>query len=298
MSGVRLFIGGHAGTIQGEREDLAGDRCFSAALRPYHADFNLSQLIGILDSGAFSDRQKIRLTATEALRRQLAFEQKASKIWGGPWQALALVSYDHLIDEVWVYGQRQEKRWSIAAAERAVETTIQAAAYLTSQRQALAPRRLILACQGIDAQQYEDCVAEILKVAQPQDWIGLGGWAMMGRFTSWLPEFWAACYQVIPRIAAAGIQQVHIFGVLYLPALGGLLWLCDRYGLNLSTDSTRPILESSWSDSKKAGQHFPYWRDNVAWWKSTLASLRQSRYYTAPPRWWAIRQLSLLEVAS
>jgi len=32
--GVRLFVGGHAGTVQGEREDLAGDRCYSARHQP------------------------------------------------------------------------------------------------------------------------------------------------------------------------------------------------------------------------------------------------------------------------
>ena len=50
--GVKLFVGGHAGKIQGEREDLVGDRMFTAAYRPYPSCFDCSQLNALLDSGA------------------------------------------------------------------------------------------------------------------------------------------------------------------------------------------------------------------------------------------------------
>jgi hypothetical protein len=113
-----------------------------------------------------------------------------------------------------------------------------------------------------------ECVVEILKVATPDDCIGLGGWCLLGRQTNWMPEFFVTCYEVLPLIAAAGIKHVHLFGVLYLPALGGLLWLCDQYNLAVSTDSTRPILQTTWKGAsyrKKANIQFTYWRDNVNW---------------------------------
>ena len=174
--------------------------------------------------------------------------------------------------------------------------TINAANYLASQRQRLHPRQLVLSCQGVDAIQYRECVMEILKVATKEDWIGFGGWCILGRQTSWLPEFWSTCYEVLPLIASAGTRHIHLFGVLYLPALGGLLWLCDRYDLTVSTDSTRPIAQTIWKkeeNRKKANTQFEYWRDNVSWWQMTLAELRYSKWYKQPPRRVATRQLSL-----
>ena len=330
MNGIRLFVGGHAGTIQGEREDLAGDRCFTAAHRPQAALLNPLELTGLLDSGAFSDPWERRLSFEQALARQVKWEQKAIKTWQRQWQrhlrdlamcfwqneelvkqiveweqlishawerwqSYAFVSYDLLIDEVWVAGKRQKQRWSVADANSAVQATIEAAAYLATQRERLDPRKLILSCQGVDSIQYLECVQEVLKVATPSDWIGLGGWCILGRQKSWMPEFWATLHAILPIISAANIKHVHLFGVLYLPALGGLLWLADHYGLTVSTDSTRPVLEATWADQKKSGARFAYWRENVAWWKCTLSNLRSSEYYREPPRlvvWQATNLLS------
>lgn len=292
--GIRLFVGGQGGTIQGERDDLDGNRCFSAAHRPHKGEYDCSQLNVLLDSGAFTDPWEQRLTPELALERQLDWEAKASQKWSQTLQAHALVSYDFLIDEVWVGGHRYKERWTVQKADQAVASTIEAATYLANQRQRLSPRALVLACQGVDAMQYEDCVTEVLKAAQPQDWIGLGGWCILGLYKSWLPEFWSTCYRILPRIASVGVKHIHIFGVLYLPALGGLLWLADQYGLSVSTDSTRPLLEATWPDKQKAGCRCDYWRDNVAWWKETLTHLRGSTWYRQPHYSTACRQLSLL----
>jgi hypothetical protein len=81
LPGVKLFVGGHAGKIQGEREDLVGDRMFTAAYRPYPSGFDCSQLNALLDSGAFSDSQEKRLSPEQALERQLTWERKASNLW-------------------------------------------------------------------------------------------------------------------------------------------------------------------------------------------------------------------------
>lgn len=278
---ARLYVGGHASYIQGEREDLAGERMFTAA-HPPPGGPRPTTIQGILDSGAFTDRRQRRLTPDQALERQLRWEQRAIEKWEFPWQAHALVSYDLLIDETWIQGQREQRRWSVQATEVAVQETILAAHFLASQRERLSPRILVLTAQGVDALQYAECSAEVLRVAQSVDWFGFGGWCPLGRRTTLLPEFWRTLRLVLPMVAKAGVRHVHIFGVLYLPALGGLVYLADQHGLSVSTDSTAPILACTRRDKKRAGVRAEYWRDNVQWWKASLSSLRTSCHYRQP----------------
>jgi hypothetical protein len=288
--GVKLVVGGQSWSVQGERDDLAGARCFTAAHAP---QFTNPAATVLLDSGAFTDSPAGRLTPDGALARQLAWERAAGERLEREWQAETLVSYDLLIDEVWTNGLRHKRRWSVREADGAVRETVAGAAYLASQRAALAPRRLMLSCQGVDAIQYAECAAAVLRYAVAGDVIGLGGWCILGRWQSWLPEFWATCYSVLPLIAHAGVDRVHILGVLWQPALGGLLWLADQHGISVSTDSSAPLLACTRGDLKKAGARAPYWRDNVEWWRKTLAELRSSAYYRQPPRPIAGRQLEL-----
>lgn len=298
--GIRLFVGGHPGTVQGDRENLTGDRMFTASRPPQLAAFPcLADLNAYLDSGAFSDPPERRLTPEGALDRQLAWEYKASEKWGSHWQASGLVSYDLLIDEVWANGKRHKRRWSIKDADRAVTETIDAARYLAGQRDRLSPRRLILSAQGVDAIQYRECIQEVLAIAQPGDIIGFGGWCILGRFKSWLPEFWRTLQATLPLVAANGNQDIHIFGVLYQPALGGLLWLADRYGLSVSTDSSAPIKSAACTSPesrRKAGVRAEgHWHNNVEWWRNSLATLHGSEWYREPPDTGLIRQLSFQE---
>lgn len=262
---------------------------FTAAHPPQICTYT-EEIEGDVDSGAFTDVMgDRRLTFEAALDRQLAFERKASEKWGMPFQARRFVSYDRLIDEKWVAGERIKERWDVKDAESAVTETIAAAKYLAGKRSDLVPRGLTLSCQGVDGFQYQECMAEILKLATPDDCIGLGGWCILGMRKRWMPTFWQALRLVLPMIAASGVRRIHIFGVLYQPALGGLLWLADRYRVGdeyqfvVSTDSTAPVLACTWKDWKKAGARERYWKDNVRWWKDTLGNLRQSEHYKAPP---------------
>jgi hypothetical protein len=295
--GIKLFVGGHAGTLPGpdgisrEREDLNGARMFSAAWKPNFALYDPALLDAMLDSGAFTDSPQDRLTPDRALERQLLWEQRASNLWGFEFRANYIVSYDLLIDETWVAGERHKRRWTIQDGERAVGKTVEAARYLAQRRAELSPRRLVLSAQGVDAMQYAECANEVLKVAEPGDIFGLGGWCILGRQRSLLPEFWRTLYKVLPAVAEAGVQDVHIFGVLWQPALGGLLCLADRHGLNVSTDSTAPVMACTWKDKSKSCARRPYWRDNVDWWKSALTGLRHSEHYRQPPNLVAGRQL-------
>lgn len=299
---IQLYVGGHCASVHRQPFDLAGKRMFTAAHPPRYGTIDLANLRGIVDSGAFTDiNRDSRLTYKQALDRQLEFELRASLAWkaieqlGCAWQGYAFVSYDRLIDEVKksdVRGGKVKQRWQWDVAESAMVETIEAARYLASQRQRLAPRRLILSAQGVDAVQYTACAEEVLAVTTPSDIFGLGGWCILGRETKLLSVFWATLYQVLPMVKQAGVKDVHIFGVLYLPALGGLLWLADKYGLSISTDSTAPVMSCTRKDKKKAGVRAAsgLWPDNVKWWQDTLANLRDTDYYREPPRIPPMRQ--------
>lgn len=282
---MRLYVGGQAWTVQGERDDLEGDRCWTAA-RPYQArPSDPGAVRCLLDSGAFTDPPHGRLHLAGALTRQLAWEARAARAMGAPgWRAEALVSYDRLIDETWQGGQREKRRWSLAAAKEAVRETVEAAAYLSSRRPGLAPRQLVLACQGVESGQYRECAQGVLRHAAPGDWLGLGGWCLLGRAKKLLPEFLRSCRATLPLAADAHVARVHLFGVLWEPALAALLWLCDRVGLECSCDSAAPVLACTRGDPHKAGCRAPGWRENVARWQAVVSGLRESRHYREPPR--------------
>lgn len=295
---MRLYVGGNCGTVQGEKEDLGGYRCFSAARKPDRGRIVARDVIGLLDSGAFTDPPEKRLTPDTALNRQLAWERRASDLWGARWQAQAIVSYDLLIDETWVGGVRHKRRWDVRQADDAVRVTVEAAEYLVSQRERLEPRTLVLSCQGVDPIQYAECAADVLRLAQPHDWIGLGGWCILGRQRSLLPSFWATLRLVLPMIRGAGVGHVHIFGVMWEKALGGLVYLADQHGIAVSADSTSPITSCTRPDPRRAGVRAHYWRDNVRWWQDRLAGLRRTEWYREPPDLAPARQLDLFGEAS
>ena len=55
-----------------------------------------------------------------------------------------------------------------------------------------------------------------------------------------LPSFGQIMSELIPYLGAQGVKRVHVWGVIFPEALGFLLWLCDQYGIGLSTDSSGP----------------------------------------------------------
>ena len=282
---VRLFVGGDPASVRGEAVALHGDRCFTAAAGRVRQRLDPARVRVLLDSGAFSDPPARRLDPERALERQLRWEGLAGARWGAPCRARALVSYDRLIDEKWDGARRRKERWSVAEADAAVRETVEAARYLTAQRARLAPRRLVLACQGVDAAQYAQCAAGVLAVARPGDWLGLGGWCVLGRWRRrWTPSFWATLHAVLPAMAAAGVGTCTSSACCGPRRSGGLVWLADRHGLTVSADSSAPLLAATWPDGAKAGLRAPGWRGNVAWWRRTLGGLRTSAYYRRPAR--------------
>jgi len=279
---IRLYVGGAACTVRGERVDLSGFRCFSAAHPPRKigkVEVDPNEVIALLDSGAFTDvKDDARLTPEQALDRHLRWEGDFSEMCGSSWQAEMLASYDRLIDEKLVDGERKKIRWSVREGESAVIETVEAARYLASRRRDLWPRSLVLACQGVDEVQYAECVSEVLRFVTPDDTIGLGGWCILGRRQRLLPVFKRTVEAVAPMIARAGLSAVHIFGVLWEPALAYLLAVADEYQLRVSTDSSKPVIAVTWSNPRKAGVRSEELsaNANVGWWIDRLENFRQT----------------------
>ncbi len=289
---LRFFVNAQAATYQGERNNLCGDLQLSPVrvargkaltrLPESLLSLKLSQSTVFLDSGAFSEVRTERVPPQRALDRQLlvlsAFSSQPQGVW--------LVSYDRLIDEKLLEGERVKQRWSAPEAESAVKETVAAAHFLAGQRERV-PHTLVFACQGVDAPQYFRCASQILERCQAEDVLGLGGWCILGRQKKMLPVFRSAMELVVPT-ASEVVKHVHIFGVSWhrraqgiSPPLPWLLRLCDKYGLELSSDSGAPILNAlrkgdGW---KQAEAYFPHWRKNLAWTKACLATLRESLLY-------------------
>lgn len=141
----------------------------------------------LMDSGAFQDTDKdSRITVEEALKRQLKLEEKIGMI------CERIVAYDHIGN---------------------VEETIKANQFLASKREELKPRQLVLMIQGMTTRDYIHCLTETLKVASPEDCIGLGGVAMSGRINEVKYKLLDAIKIGLPVIYGNKIKDIHIFGV-------------------------------------------------------------------------------------
>jgi hypothetical protein len=65
-----------------------------------------------------------------------------------------------------------------------------------------------------------------------------------------MPQFRRTVEEVVPRVAAAGLSRVHVFGVLYLPALTYLADVARECRVQVSTDSSGPVLATTWANQK------------------------------------------------
>lgn len=231
------------------------------------------------DSGAFCDGPGERLALKMALERQIKHAAKHRYSH----QLEALASYDLLIDEKWIDGQRHKMRWSETEAQAAIVETIGAARYLDKNRHFLPSHiRLILSAQGVTPQQYLDCVQRIAPFFRRGDILGLGGWCILGKMPSLMSSFRETISLVVP-FAAHFTKRIHIWGVCYAPALGELLWICDQHGIKLSTDSSGPQLRPAYGEWGYMG-----WRDpNYARPPVETRGLERARHVRETRRWLA-----------
>ena len=190
----------------------------------------------IQDSGAFCDGPGQRLTFAAAHKRQVEHAAR----FDYDWRLSHRASYDMLIDEHWgTDGRRSKCRWTENEAWEACIETIRAAAFLSAHREGIP---CILSAQGITASQYLKCVQGILPYLRDGDMLGLGGFCIVGLQHRLLPIFRQVIHEVVPFVASEGVKHIHLWGCLYAPALGELLYLCDQHCINLSVDSVGPSL--------------------------------------------------------
>jgi hypothetical protein len=245
--------------------------------------------IVIQDSGAFSDGPKSRLSFSRALDRQLLHATK----YNYANQVSHLASYDLLIDEVWVEGNRSKRRWSENDAEMAVKETINAAKFISQRHLATGK---ILSAQGVTPEQYLQCVEQVLYWVNPvTDIFGLGGWCIIGKMRKiMMPVFIDTIKYVIPFLAKNNIKRVHIWGVVFPFALGKLLHICDEHGIELSTDSSGPQWRPAfgeWGYGDWRNKNYKrvstdirglHRAEHVVKTRDWLLDFRHTQYYTAP----------------
>jgi hypothetical protein len=225
----------------------------------------------LVDSAAFSDKTDERLSFQDARDRQIAHAYR----FGYVDRVSHLASYDLLIDEKWLDGERCKIRWTRSEAASAVQETVEAAHYLAGQRKILRgvfgrSVGLALSAQGVEVEQYMHCVKQIVPLMEEGDMLGLGGWCITGLLPdAILPSFCEIMSEVIPYLGTKGIKRVHVWGVIFPEALGYLLYLCDQAGIQLSTDSSGP------SRYPTMGQWgYGSWRDSGYKKPSVLASCK------------------------
>ena len=186
----------------------------------------------LMDSGAFQVRDLAqRETPNFALDRQI----KAAR-----GRRPRLVHYDCLlgVDEALEGGRRVKRRGSEESAAEAVRLTIEGAeAY--ARRALEVEGGFAYSAQGATIPQYLRCADALLEILDPsRDWLALGGFCIIGRNTTLIPQFLQTLAEVAPRAKRRGVQRLHLLGVTTVRALPQAAAIARREGLEISTDSS------------------------------------------------------------
>ena len=192
-----------------------------------------------------------------------------------------------------------KETWVSSYDRLSIEKALEYGKYLYSQHSSLKNRkvRIIQTCWGETPSQYQDFVEKILPYCQKNDVLGLGGWGIFALEKNYLSTFWEITLKILPIIAKSTVKKIHLFEVTWFCShlghtctpLASLLWLCDKYGLELSCSgdipiiNQSPILNSLQKLEKETSALHSYWRVNLALIRTLLASLRDYKVYQAPP---------------
>lgn len=195
------------------------------------------------DSGAFQDVGKKRLFPWAALIAQLRLEEQLRWLLNDPtfhFECLFIYDDPAGVDEAMVDGKKIKVRGTALTASRAVAETIASAHYYASQR-----RHIMGAIgwvgQGIDPDQYEQCVRAMLPLMMPGDVFGFGGFCIWGRMPRRItPIAHATITRIVPLLTNVGITDFHMLGVMYAPAIEWCAALATRLGVTFATDGSGP----------------------------------------------------------
>lgn len=232
-------------------------------------------VLAVCDSTAFQTMLK-RRTPSQALDRQLAFEQSTTRDGRRrfPRGFEALITYDMLVGVDEAIEERRGKlvkvkrRGTEETAAEAVTQTLASAEHYHRERARVAGA-VAYAAQGATLRQYLACVRALLDLATPRDWLALGGFCIIGMQRSLIPLFVAVCREVAPLLRRAGIRRVHILGVCVTDALAPAKAIFAAEGIVVSTDSSsierNSINGGVWStDHMPESPHGSPWRQVYA----------------------------------
>ena len=165
----------------------------------------------LMDSGAFQDIEKSkRVRPNFALERQLKLEDKLGIV------SERIVSYDFISD---------------------CKATILGNEFLIQNKNNLQKRQLVLMVQGKTLNEYIYCLKETLSMATSSDCIGFGGVANAGMVGVVKKKLLDAIKIGLPMIQAAGVKNLHIFGVAtfdILKEIGMIKTILDKYVCDMS----------------------------------------------------------------
>ena len=254
------------------------------------------------DSGAFSDDRTNRIPFQEAYDRQM----KHAETCHYASQVIYRASYDYRIGEAWTDGNFTIRAWSAEECDKAVDETIRAAEFAADHRDEIAGK--VMSAQGADLEQYFHCARQVIPTMNmAKDKLGFGGYCTIGIRKSQMITFQDVCRVVVPYCAQQGVKWIHLWGVIYAHALGELLWMCDKYGIRLSTDSSGIVwglafgagIIAAHKIQGKTGERpgdkpgFPYTREQVASGEAQVINvgrvreyfgqLQNTEYYRRPP---------------
>lgn len=237
MTAIRLYVGINETVWNEQRPEPGSYACVAPVYGKTESTKKTNSVyipdgtLVLQDSGAFSDGPGQRISFKDAYDRQVAHAIRYS--YDDKIESVA--SYDLLIDEKWHDGIRSKLRWSEAEAWDAVDETVAAARYISRRKE----WPVVYSAQGVSLQQYRKCVMDVSQFFEDDDILGLGGWCIIGIRKSLIEPFKQIVSEVVP-LASNFTNRIHIWGVMYAPALGFLLSVCDDYGIELSTDSSGP----------------------------------------------------------
>jgi hypothetical protein len=126
-----------------------------------------------------------------------------------------------------------------------VNETIEAAQYLSNQRERLGKRKLILSCQGVSENQYLRCINEVTEVARPGDIIGLGGFCIISQSKEVEHQYYAIIKKAFPILHELGLNRIHIFGLGLFRTLVQTDIYARMHGIEVSYDTSSPELNAT-----------------------------------------------------
>lgn len=220
----------------------------------------------IEDSGGFQDVGKTRLTPKQALIRQWTHRNRIRDVLQLPyWDFTAVSIYDQMagVDEAIINGRKVKIRGTEESAQYAIEETLRSANFYAKNRH-IFNSSLIFIGQGINPDQYVNaCVIPMFDLFNNRDWLGLGGFCIIGRISSLKSVFYETLVRLIPLAKAKNIKRIHIFGVCVTDVIREVTRLARIHQIHISSDGCTPEINGA-SFGKAFNSEKGIWFDTLS----------------------------------